>query len=64
MSQVDILGKKKLNGFFQERLINGKVGFLDTVKKNNLKTNIKSEKSQKVKLVQLFKRIAKHLDIS
>ena len=30
MCQVEILGKKNLNEFIQERLINGKVGFLDT----------------------------------
>ena len=34
MCQVEILGKEKLNEFIQKRLINGKVGFLDTVKKN------------------------------
>ena len=45
MSQVDILGKEKLNGFFQERLINEKVGFLDTIKKNSrLKSNQKKVK--------------------
>ena len=30
--------------FIHERLINGKVGFLDTIKKGNLKTGIKSKK--------------------
>ena len=50
MCQVEILEKEKLNEFIQERLINGKVGFLDTIKKSNLKTGIKSEKTQKMKL--------------
>ena len=50
MCQVEILEKEKLNQFIQERLINGKVGFLDTIKKSNLKTGIKSEKTQKMKL--------------
>ena len=31
----EILGKEKLNEFLQERLINGKCGFLDTVKPPN-----------------------------
>ena len=30
--------------FIHERLINGKVGFLDTIKKGNLKTGVKSKK--------------------
>ena len=29
MCQVEILGKEKLNEFIQQRLINGKVEFLD-----------------------------------
>ena len=29
MCQVEILEKENLNEFIQERLINGKVGFLD-----------------------------------
>ena len=45
MCQVDILGKEILNEFFQKRLINGKVGFLHTIKKNNLQTGTKSKKS-------------------
>ena len=65
MYQVEMLGKEKLNGFFQERLIYKEVGLLATIKKNNLKTGIKSEKnSQKLKLFQLLKRTAKHLDKS
>ena len=50
----------------EKRLINGKVGFLDTIKKKTIKTKktgIRLQKSQKVKLFQLFKRIAKDLDI-
>ena len=35
MCQVEILGKEKLNEFLQERLINGKCGFLDTMKPPN-----------------------------
>ena len=41
-----------------------KFGFFDTIKKNNLKTGIKSEKSQQIKSLQLFKRIAKYLDFT
>ena len=57
-----------MNGFFQGRLINRKVGFLDTIEKNNLQTGIKSKKKkkkkrQKVIFFQLFKRNGKHLDI-
>ena len=52
MCQVEILGKEKLNEFIQERLIDGKVEFFNPIKKN----------SQKIKLFQLSKRIAKHLD--
>ena len=33
MRQVEILRKEKMNEFIQGRLINGKVGFLDTIKK-------------------------------
>ena len=51
MSQVEILEKEKLNEFIQERLINGKVGFLDTIKKSNLKTGIKSEKKSKNEII-------------
>ena len=29
MYQVEILGKEKLNEFIQQRLMNGKVGFLN-----------------------------------
>ena len=32
MYQVEILGKEKLNGFFQERLIYKEVGLLATIK--------------------------------
>ena len=54
MCEVEILGKGKLNKFFQERLINGKT----------LKTGIKSEKCQKVILFQLLDlRIFKHWDL-
>ena len=63
MCKVEILGKEKENEFFQERLINLKAVFLDTIKKSKLKTGIKSGKSQKVKFFQLFKWIAKHLDL-
>ena len=59
MCQVKILGKEKLNEFVRQRLINGKVWLLDTVKKNG----IESERNQKLKLLQLFK-VVKHLDIS
>ena len=38
-----------MNGFFQGRLINRKVGFLDTIEKNNLQTGIKSKKKKKKK---------------
>ena len=38
-----------MNGFFQGRLINRKVGFLDTIEKNNLQTGIKSKKKKKAK---------------
>ena len=34
MCQVEILGKEKLNGFIQERLINRKVGFLNKEKQS------------------------------
>ena len=46
MCKVEILRKKNFN-FIQERLINGKIGVSDPVKKNNLKTRIKSEKQIK-----------------
>ena len=57
-----------MNGVFQEHLINGKVGFLDKIKRKNLKTGISrlelnQKNSQKVKLFQFFMRIARHLDI-
>ena len=51
MCQIEILGIEKLNGLFQKRLIDGKVGFLDTIKKNNVKTGINSEKKSKSKIV-------------
>ena len=38
-----------MNGFFHGRLINRKVGFLDTIEKNNLQTGIKSKKKKKGK---------------
>ena len=38
-----------MNGVFQEHLINGKVAFLDKIKKKNLKTRIKSAKKSKSK---------------
>ena len=34
MCQVEILGKEKLNEFFQEYLITGKVGFFNKVKQS------------------------------
>ena len=39
-----------------------KFGFFDTIKKNNLKTEIKSEKSQQIKLASIW--IAKYLDLT
>ena len=51
MCQVEILGKEKLNEFIQERLTDGKVGFFNPIKKNNLKTEIKSGKKSKNKIV-------------
>ena len=47
MRQNEILGIEKLNGLFQKRLIDGKVVFIDTKKKNNVKTGINSEKKVK-----------------
>ena len=64
MCQVKISGREILNEFVQECLINGKIGLFNSIKKSNLKTGLKSEKSQKIKLFQLFKWIAKHLDLS
>ena len=49
MWQVEIFGKEQMNGFFQGHLINRKVGFLDTIEKNNLQTGIKSKKKKKGK---------------
>ena len=49
MWQVEIFGKEQMNGFFHGRLINRKVGFLDTIEKNNLQTGIKSKKKKKGK---------------
>ena len=40
-----------MNGFFQGRLINRKVGFLDTIEKNNLQTGIKSKKKKRQKVI-------------
>ena len=51
MPSWEILGKEKLNGFFQARLIYRKVKILDKMKKNNLKTGSKSEKKSKSKIV-------------
>ena len=51
MPSSEILGKEKLNGFFQARLIYRKVKILDKMKKNNLKTGSKSEKKSKSKIV-------------
>ena len=45
MCQAKILGNKKFNELFQERLMNKKVGFL--IKKSSLKTGNKSEKKIK-----------------
>ena len=63
MYKSEISGKEKLNEFIQERLINGKVGFLDKEKIIS-RLELKQKKIQKIKLFQLFKRIAKHLDLS
>ena len=63
MYKFEISGKEKLNEFIQERLINGKVGFLDKEKIIS-RLELKQKKIQKIKLLQLFKRIAKHLDLS
>ena len=63
MYKFEISGKEKLNEFIQERLINGKVGFLDKEKIIS-RLELKQKKIQKIKLFQLFKRIAKHLDLS
>ena len=54
MWQVEIFGKEQMNGFFQGRLINRKVGFLDTIEKNNLQTGIKSKKKKKRQKVIFF----------
>ena len=43
-----------MNGFFQGGLINRKVGFLDTIEKNNLQTGIKSKKKKKRQKVIFF----------
>ena len=43
-----------MNGFYQGRLINRKVGFLDTIEKNNLQTGIKSKKKKKRQKVFFF----------
>ena len=51
MCQVELLGKEKLNEFIQERLIDGKVGFFNPIKKKNLKNGIKSGKKSKNKIV-------------
>ena len=52
MCQVEILEKEKLNEFIQERLINGKVGFLDRIKKSKAisKLELNQKKNQKMKL--------------
>ena len=63
MYKFEISGKEKLNEFIQERLINRKVGFLDKEKIIS-RLELKQKKIQKIKLFQLFKRIAKHLDLS
>ena len=63
MYKSEISGKEKLTEFIQERLINGKVGFLDKEKIIS-RLELKQKKIQKIKLFQLFKRIAKHLDLS
>ena len=53
MCQVEILGKEKLNKFIQERLIDGKVGFFNPIKKKISRMELNQEKSQKIKLFQL-----------
>ena len=50
MFPVKILGKEKLNKFIQDSLINGKVRFLDAIKKqsqdcNKIKKKVKKKKS-------------------
>ena len=40
-----------MNEFIQGRLINWQIGFLNTIKKNILKTGIKLEKMSKIKIV-------------
>ena len=40
-----------MNEFIQERLIDGKAGFFNPIKKSNLKTGIKSGKKSKYKIV-------------
>ena len=44
MCLVEIIGKEKMNEFIQERLINGKIGFFDPIKKSNLKAGTESPK--------------------
>ena len=56
----EVLGKEKLNEFIQECLI--KVGFLDTIKKNEIKTGIKSEK--KCQKIEDFQSLEFTADIS
>ena len=47
MRQVEILRKEKMNEFIQGRLINGKVGFLDTIKKRQYQNGIEIRKKVK-----------------
>ena len=54
MCQVEILGKEELNKFIHERLFNGKVELLDAIKKNNLKTGIRSGKKSKNKIASIL----------
>ena len=51
MRQLEILGKEKMKEFIQEPLINEKIKFLDTTKKSNFKTGIKSEKKSKNEII-------------
>ena len=54
--------KKKRMSLFSNVWLTEKLDFL--IKKNNLKTGIISEEQVKIKLFQLFKSIAKYLDLS
>ena len=63
MRQVEILGKEKMNELIQEPLMNKKSNFLIQQRKAISKLELNQKKSQKMKLFQLFKRIAKHFEL-